>query len=207
MRIVTLGGKSVSLAAYSPKSITATLPQPVTVGDYTLKVVNASGSATFDLTLANLATPAPLVVVDSTGKVVGSYLPVPSPLFLSSGVPDSVFIRTSNLSFAVSIASLYSYSTGNPTGYLYYTSSDCTGTAYQQVAYPRTMPTVAYAGVFGSTAEIVAPSTMPTDVTVSSQLYFNSGCTTYGPGALTVVPVVATFDLSTLNLVPPFSVQ
>lgn len=117
---VTLGGKSISLSAFSAISITATLPQPLTLGDYTLKVLTSVGSTVFELTLANLVPPGPstkpMVVTDSNGQLVGPYVIVSNTVGAGGiGSPyfEGVFIRTTTVSFT---APLSKNSIQNPGG-------------------------------------------------------------------------------------------
>ena len=60
---VKLGGSSgtaITVTAHSKTAVTATLPQPLSVGDYELVFsTGGSGSTSYDLTIANLATPGP----------------------------------------------------------------------------------------------------------------------------------------------------
>jgi hypothetical protein len=142
--------------------------------------------------------PGALMVKDSTGQVVGSYLPVGT--VVQPSLYESVFIRTSTLSFAVSFSSSQLGLPNNTT--LFYTSSNCTGTAY--LPSPPTIGVLPSAVVINTTAYIAGS----TASNFAPGSYWNPAGGCMGPGgAGYFVPVVATFNLSTLNLVPPFSVQ
>jgi hypothetical protein len=209
---VTLGGKSVSLSAFIATSITAKLPQPVTLGDYTLKVVTTAGSAVFELTLSNLATQgtgAP-TVKDSTGQVVGAYMFVEE--YLDGGSQsDYVFIRAFSRPFAIGFSTLQ---LGAIPGFtlmnaLWYASTDCSGTPYFNFYGASASTQVPLAGVGGTTAYVMG-RTIST-FTAQSKIVLTPGSAN---GACTAVsatdnffPVIATYDLSILSLVPPFSVQ
>jgi hypothetical protein len=168
------------------------------------------------------AGPGGLLVKDSTGKVVGSYFIAPYDPFappngftLPGSTPDEfVFIRTPNQAFAVRVTSLV---LGASVDYkVSFTSTDCTGPAFlSPQAYPvgslTVLPLLSYAVVLGTTA-YVGGSTISNGSTMVSYLSSSGGstvCLIYAGSGLTgaFVPVVVTFDLSTLGLVPPFSVQ
>lgn len=213
---VTLGGKSLALSAFSTTSITAKLAQPVTLGDYTLKIVTTVGSAVFELTLTNLATQgtgAP-TVKDSAGQIVGAYMWVseaPAEGYLYQA--DFVFIRAFSAPFAIAFTAnqLGASPTGVPTflNMLWYATPDCSGTPYFNFQNQVARTVVPIAGVGGTIAYVAG--TAYSTITAHSQSALNPG----GPnGVCTLItqpsnyfPVIATFDLSTLSLVPPFSVQ
>jgi hypothetical protein len=74
------------------------------------------------------------------------------------------------------------------------------------------MPFLTYAAVLGTTAYIAGTVVTPYAYVAYSYLSFNGAatvCSLYqGDGYSNVfVPVAATFNLATLNLTPPFSVQ
>lgn len=155
--------------------------------------------------------PGAMIVKDNTGKLVGSYLFATNPFVVANSAPDdNVFVRTGTLSFALHLTASQ---LGQPsTTVVYFTTASCTGTAYltYSFAYAIAMPVVPYASVVGTTAYV--GGTTSSNGTASSKLYFNGTqiiCeqSVGGPFAGNYVPVVATYDLATLNLVPPYSVQ
>ena len=210
--IVSLGGKPIALSAFSTTSITANLPQPVTLGDYKLNVSTSVGSTGFELTLANLAPlglpgAKPIVVVDSNGQLVGPYVVVSNTVGaggIGSTYFEGVFIRTPTVSFT---APFSNNSLGSPSATVYFTSTDCSGAGYAQsnnsgAGAPSAM---LFATIIATTAYVWNAGGY-TGISSNSQLT-NQGCNTYGVQSAGGVPVIATFDLSTLGFVPPFSVQ
>jgi hypothetical protein len=168
------------------------------------------------------AGPGAMLVKDSTGKVVGSYFPSPyDPLYptinttsASSSPHEFVFVRSATGSFAIRFSAAQ---LGAAIDYnVSFLSTDCSGQAYlvpQPVAggFTPVMPVLTFAAVLNTTAYIAGTTLTPSQFVAYSYLHFNGTsivCSLYA-GSLTslFVPVVATFDLSTLNLVPPFSVQ
>jgi Collagen triple helix repeat (20 copies) len=166
--------------------------------------------------------PGAMLVKDSTGKVAGSYFLAPYDPFYqgksttqaSASPNEFAFIRTTSLSFAVRVSSAQ---LGGGIDYnVSFLSSDCSGQGYlvpqpAAVGFPPVMPLLAFGAVLGSTAYIGGTTVTPSALVAYSYLSFNGAstvCTQYA-GSLTslFVPVVATFDLSTLNLAPPFLVQ
>jgi hypothetical protein len=166
--------------------------------------------------------PGAMLVKDSAGKVVGSYFFAPyDPLYPtnntsqgSSSPHEFAFIRSTGGSFAVrfsasQLGSLIDYNVS-------FLSTDCSGQAYlvpQPVAggFTPVMPVLTYAAVLNATAYIAGTAVTPSGLVAYSYLHFDGTstvCSLYA-GSLTslFVPVVATFDLSTLGLTPPFSVQ
>ncbi len=171
---------------------------------------------------AGPAGPAAMQVKDSLGNVVGSYLSASYDPFYhensttqaGSSPREFVFIRAFSRSFAVRFSSarlgaLVDYTVS-------FASYDCTGPALlipQPIAigFTPVMPILPYAAVLNSTAYIGGTVVLPLS-TAFSYLHFDGTstvCTLYGGSGLTSqwVHVVATFDLSTLNLNPPLSVQ
>jgi hypothetical protein len=163
-----------------------------------------------------------MLVKDSTGKVVGTYLLAPYDPFappngftLPGSTPDEfVFIRSANQAFAVRVTSS---ALGASVDYkVSFASTDCTGPAFlSPQAYPvgslTVLPLLSFAAVLGTTA-YVGGSTISNGATIVSYLSSNGTstvCAIYQGGSTTgqFGPVTATFDLSTLGLVPPFSVQ
>ncbi len=162
------------------------------------------------------AGPGAPLVKDSTGQVVGTYMSltvVPGSDYVSY---DFVFIRTFNMPFAIPFStSQLGASPGNSVPFisiLYYASADCSGAPYFNFNGDATLPTaVTVAGVGGTTAYVVG--TQYSTFTAQSQNNLTPGGagTCYSRSVPITgnyfYPVVATYDLSTLNLVPPFSVQ
>ena len=158
--------------------------------------------------------PGAMLVKDSAGKLVGSYLFAINPFVDVSSYAatnDNVFVRTGTLSFALHLTASQ---LGQPgTTVVYFTTSSCTGTAYLTLSgfvHAIAMPVVSFASVVGTTAYI--GGTTYSSGTASSRLYFNGTqiiCeqSVGGTYSGTYVPVVATYDLAALNLVPPYSVQ
>ena len=150
--------------------------------------------------------PGAMIVKDSAGKLVGSFFSAANPF--GGNLPDEhVFVRTGALSFALHLTASQ---LGSPnTTIVYFTALNCTGTAYMAPVV-NFLPVVPFAGVVNTTAYIGGTTTA--SYSGPSRLYFNGTQVTceQSQGGLfvgTYVPVVATFDLSTLNLVPPYSVQ
>jgi hypothetical protein len=88
---------------------------------------------------------------------------------------------------------------------LYYMSLDCTGTRYV-LHFSGVMPTIAYAIVVHSIACIAGTTqaqSYPGSASNASGTCSTSGIPMFGAW----LPVIATFDLSTLNFIPPYSVQ
>jgi hypothetical protein len=166
------------------------------------------------------AGPGAMLVKDSAGKVVGSYFIAPYDPFAPpnaftqpGSTPDEfVFIRTVNQSFAVRVTSS---TLGGLIDYkVSFASTDCTGPAYlSPKSYPvaslTVLPLLSFAAVVGTTAYI-GGSTISNGATMVSFLDGTSlTCSIYQGGSTSgpFVPVTARFDLSTLGLAPPFSVQ
>jgi hypothetical protein len=154
-----------------------------------------------------------MLVKDSAGQLVGSYLSLYNAL--STQPADAVFIRAFSTSFAIPFTT--SQLGGGQVledsfAALYYASSDCSGTAYFSKPNPQDgnpFSVVPQAGVGGTIAYVMGQP--PSGMTLNYYVALTPGsangpCTT---GALTAFfnPVIASYDLSTLNLVPPFSVQ
>lgn len=168
------------------------------------------------------AGPGAMLVKDTMGKVVGSYFLAPyDPLYptlntttASSSPHEFAFIRSATGSFAIRFSTAQ---LGAGIDYnVSFLSTDCSGQAYlvpQPIAagFTPVMPALTFAAVLNTTAYIAGTTLTPYQFVAYSYLHFNGTstvCTLYA-GSLTssFVPVVATFDLSTLSLVPPYSVQ
>jgi hypothetical protein len=169
------------------------------------------------------AGPGAMLVKDSTGKVAGSYFIAPYDPFaqpngftVPGSTPDEfVFIRTASQSFAVRVTAAQ---LGAQVDYnVSFTSTDCTGQAYLSpqaylVGSLKVPPMLSFAAVLNTTAYIAGSMLTSGSTAAYSYLSFNDTstvCTLYQGAGLTgqLVPVVGTFDLSTLSLVPPFSVH
>lgn len=171
--------------------------------------VNANFTALANAVNAN----APLMVYDSTGKVVGSYF------YGSKGQPENfVLIKTPSISFALT----FDYRSLGNDGYLssffrdtaMYTTSNCTGTAYLYSNFGNAqLRTPVLHGVIGATASgfaspIVSIGNYEAElIEVRSFGYFDGTSCNSTSGQQWAYPIIATFDLSTLNLTPPFSVH
>lgn len=160
-----------------------------------------------------LAAPAPSVR-DSKGQVVGAYLlaveaingEVPYP---SDHVLITAFSQPFAISFTTSMLGSYPADNGTYLNAIWFESSDCSGTPHLRV--PGYLTALPIAGVGGTIAYLV--SNRAFSITGHSYIELtpgsaNSACLqgTSGHG-LDYYPIKTTFDLSTLNLVPPFSVQ
>jgi hypothetical protein len=232
--VMTLAAMSIALAS-SAMGGPVTIPSTFTPGtpakasdvnanfSAVAKAVNGSANDIANLQTAVKNTPAgpqgpvgpqgpqgptgtgALVVKDSTGKLVGSYLP--NATVASPSQNESVFIRTPTVSFAVSFDTsqlgLPNYSS------LFFVSADCTGTPYIFTPGP------AYYGPTAITNAVVVNTTVYILGSPRSSLTLNSSQSPSG-GSLVCslgvhtdnfTPVVSSFDISTLGFVPPFSVQ
>lgn len=164
------------------------------------------------------------VVKDSNGRAVGIYLfldPLSSGIAEFSG--DYVFIRTPKVSFATPISANVLGGNNNPGtsalfGLVWFTNSQCTGTPY--LAFPRNAaPVTPFAVIVGHRAYVT--TAQPSSVVVNSYVASNAplagntpgACYEYPPTTLSLATgsngfmVTATVDLSSLNFLPPYSVQ
>ena len=152
---------------------------------------------------------------NSNGKVVGTYLNASlDPYAHNVYNVEHVVISASGLSFAVQFTASQ---LGSDSAIVYFVSSDCTGTAYIQVLNSRpgtttvTTPALLYTLDVGTFAYVGAGGATATDMNFNSDLEIINSvsvtCQTGSTSISNVVPVVATFDLSTLTFVPPFSVH
>ena len=224
---VTLGGKSVSLAAFSAKSITADLPQPLALGDYTLTVVTANGSAVFDVTLSKLTLNG-AIVIDSNGKVVGPYL-------YDHNAGPSVAVNISDVTYIVPLAiqslptpgtvsaPLLTFGSGVPgtcpaCAILNYTTSNCSGTPYSgflMVASETETSYVGYALSDGTNLEPV-PWVSQSDTPPTFSSYYNPNntvdrlsvplCQANGIGGVVALPLTNFVSISSLGIVPPLTI-
>jgi hypothetical protein len=143
-------------------------------------------------------------VIDSAGKVIGAYLPS---LNILNGLNGNVFIRTANVSFAVAFQAV---SGDSPV--LSFTTTDCSGTAYFATFQSSAEP-IQYARVAGTTAYIVGPFPSAQIITINSQstpAVTPGGCAFVDSsmaGATEGIPIVATFNMASLNIVPPLAVR
>jgi hypothetical protein len=156
------------------------------------------------------AGPGAVLVKDSNGIIVGSYmLANPAP---GQGQPptDYVFITAFSTPFAITFTnSQLGAPAQSYTNVLWFTSSDCSGTPYYFFGGATQVTAVPIAGVGGTIAYVLG--TPGSSLTANSSLTLIPGSAN---GACQVTsnsnyyfPVVATYNLSTLGLVPPFSVQ
>jgi hypothetical protein len=214
--------KNIPAGPQGPAGIQGTTGAPGPQGPIGLTGSSGPAGSQGQQGLQGPAGPGAMLVKDSTGKVVGSYFLAPYDPFAQpngftqpGSTPDEfVFIRTGNQSFAVRV-------TGSQLGAqvdykVSFAQTNCAGAAFlSPQAYPvgslTVLPLLSYAAVLNTTAYI-GGATISNNATVVSFLSFNGTfmiCSIYQGGGITgpFVPVTATFDLSTLGLVPPFSVQ
>jgi hypothetical protein len=152
----------------------------------------------------------PLLVEDSTGKVVGPYIPFCNPVAgCTTDLFEGVFLRTSTESFVIQ------FSSGGPAsgGVLLYTTPDCTGTAYIGTQNGTQSIMLNYAIVLNTTAYVFHWSA-GASISVASEAMLNAGNGSSGSlqcsptsGMSFAAPVVTTLDLSTLGFVPPYSIH
>lgn len=142
------------------------------------------------------AGPGALLVQDSNGQVIGSFLPMSSPLLPPSDTGTSVFIKESSYSFAID----FTQSTLGSQWNLWFASVDCTGAPYIEIF---TNPVISFAILSDTT--VYVGGTITQQVTIQSQLPVSNACNPIASQVYSVVPVVATFDMSILNFAPPFS--
>jgi hypothetical protein len=153
------------------------------------------------------------LVRDSAGQLVGTYLLADESVNGGVFPSDHVFVKAFSTPFAVAFTTslLGSYSNGGTfLNTLYFASSDCSGTPYFSLDNLPTLTAVTFAGVGGTVAYVMGGPL--TNFTPQSQIELkpgsaNGACVLTGSGYDNFFPVIATYDLSTLNLVPPFSVQ
>jgi hypothetical protein len=139
------------------------------------------------------------LVEDSTGQVVGTYLGYTYAPF-SSYPGNYVLIRTSTQSLAVQVTLTQLGTT--PGASFFYTTSNCTGTAYYSATNNYFPSIVPFAPVVGTIAYIMS-NTRSGLLTAYSQASDINGtnCSPINVGQTFSAPaVVGTFDLSTLNL-------
>jgi hypothetical protein len=195
--ITTFQGAWVSRDTYSPGEIVT-----YQGGRYLCLVSNTDVAPTTngeDWEL--LGAPSPLVR-DSTGKIVGAYLQVAEAGYSY----DHVWIKAFSIPFAVAFTpSVLGANSAFRT--LYFASSDCTGNPYLPSTADTALPLAGVGGmiayVAGTATTIMTPPSYREIVPGGKR----SKCYSSLAGALSLAPVVATYDLSDLNLVPPFSVQ
>jgi hypothetical protein len=148
---------------------------------------------------AGAAGAGALMVKDSNGTILGPYYPGTEGLSLNIVILHS----PSGRAYAAYVSSI---SLNSPGAYspvaLYYSTVDCTGTAY---IVQLTSLIVPVAIVIANTAYI--PGALPSTVNLQSSITTTppSTCTTTAPGSVPAYPVVETVSLA--SYVPPFSVQ
>lgn len=143
----------------------------------------------------------PPTVEDSAGHVVGPYIAIGPPILGTAA--EGVFLTTSAGSFAVQVNN--QGFVGGPV-YLYYTTADCSGTAYlpSQEAYAglllpfaQIMNGTVYVLEWSATKAITASSVMNgTQCSPLTNSFVNFG-----------TPVTAGVQISSLGFVPPFTVH
>ncbi len=146
------------------------------------------------------------VVVDSSGKIVGAYVNYTPPGDTSSG--DFVLIRTPVSRFLIpfSVTVLGQDVASNST--LLFASSNCSGTPMLYGSYWFTtapLPIGLVARLDSTLAYIVSGSSSLQNP--ASSLDPAGVCHPYSSTPQLLYTSVVTFDLSTLNLTPPFSLQ
>lgn len=156
-----------------------------------------------------LGAPAPLVR-DSTGQVVGPYMLANAAPGQGQPPADYVFISAFSRHFAIAFtASQLGAPAQTYTNVLWFTSSDCSGTPYYFFGGATQVTALSIAGVGGTIAYVLG--TPGSSLTAYSYMMLNPGeangdCNVTN-NANYYFPVVATYDLSALKLVPPFSVH
>jgi hypothetical protein len=141
---------------------------------------------------------APVMVVDSKGAVVGQEV---SSIQVAA-VQNGALRKINGLWFVLQVNSTGFASTNLD---LSYTTTDCSGTPYLRVD----------SGTLTAVAEVqnntlYYPGAPPTETTVNSDFALNADGS--GPGCTldtfsAPMATVSTFDLTTLKLVPPFSLK
>lgn len=161
--------------------------------------------------------PTPLMVYDSTGKVVGQYV------YNGNGSDSAVYIRSNNLGFLVGYTNplsvdhnwiglqdrLFTWDGSQSFSLnMYFKSPDCTGDVYFQSpnGYMRNINTAVFTTLDNTIAYIVGDKFEYTRLFSSMS---GSTCHTLVNDNVVgfVAKAIGTFDLSTLNLTPPFSVH
>lgn len=151
---------------------------------------------------SKVTVPAPLMVVDAAGKVIGRSAALGSNssvaldyngkvliLPLRAGLTDASGARSSGLDWQGSL--------------LVYSGPDCTGTAYITASFGS--PTMASAVKFGNQwiAHISAPGAVASGgYTLTSTRYPDGNCVNNTFATTTVVPVETTFSLDTYGIAP-----
>jgi hypothetical protein len=154
------------------------------------------------------AGPGALLVYDSTGQVVGSYVYNSFEVNVSAPAQEFVFIK----SFATEFEIPFTQTQLGQDSILAYTSTDCSGTPYDLFNYgPGPARSVlTYALVGNTTAYVLGTTAVPLNfqsfVSIGPGIA-NGQCEPNSSTGSYLIPIVATYDLSTLNLVPPFSVK
>ena len=158
----------------------------------------------------------PPTVQDSTGKVIGPYVYF-CPVIATACGADYVLVRAFGTPFVIGFTANQLGATPAGSGYsalLYFTSANCSGTPYLSSGnnFAYGMPVMRVALVGNSTAYLLGTTPMSINAVASFSSISpgapNGPCTpTNNSAPPPVVPVVATYDLSTLNLAPPFSVN
>jgi hypothetical protein len=142
------------------------------------------------------ASTAPVMVVDSKGTVVGQEFPI-----INSG-QDAALRKINGLWFALQVTTAGFAPTNLD---FLYTTADCSGTPY---LFGQSGTLTVPPEVQGST--LYYPASTGTVMTINSDHAVNADGSSPGCTVETfphsVVPV-STFDLSTLKLVPPFSLK
>jgi hypothetical protein len=197
--LFALGG-CIALAPLAQAANTPIVTVPNTfVAGTPAKAADVNANFTALATAINNAV-MPIVVTDSTGKVIGPYMPL---FFGGANNGEGVFLRTSTLSFGVQVTS--SGFTGPVT--LLYTTADCSGSAYV-LADGYSYNVIDTAFVMNNVAYVVQWAAH-SDMSYQSMQTLNGSAlqcaATSGAGLLAAV--VGTVNLASLGYVPPFYVH
>lgn len=151
-----------------------------------------------------------ITVVDSNGTSIGPYVSFPA--LPPSVLSDGVFIRTNSGNFVLSFSPTGFQSiasAGRNAVFIYFASTDCSGTPYFPAA-STTGASYPVGYVNGTTAYFYDPGTSATSLVMNSSLTNTNGtltgvdCFTNYTQPLNSYYAGGSFDLSALNLVPPF---
>ena len=153
-----------------------------------LKLVDGAGSG-LDADTVHGVTP--LVVRDRTGASVGPVVAADVPISVARKIEGrAMLLQVTEAGFVDTNCPEFLYETG-----------DCTGTPYRE-ASDAFLP---FVSVCGTTAYYpVGPAATRT---IGSRRLTGDPCVVQPPGSDTTVTTVATFDVATLGLAPPFHLE
>lgn len=158
------------------------------------------------------AGPGAVFVKDATGTVVGSYMYVSPIVELSNQAGDFVLIRVNGNSFVIRFsANVLGDNNGSTTALLTtldYTTSDCSGQAYLPIGSSATKTIAPFAAVLGTTMYAGASTRIAYTLGSFRERANPSFCNQSLAGQSRIGhAVMASFDLSAFNFIPPFSVE